>query len=336
MITSWVASDKGLSRSTAPAGTLDRAAVWIDAVELTADEERLLESTLGLEMPTKAEMQEIETSSRLYRDGAVAYMTATMLTRTETPTPSTTAVTFILTRERLVTLRYDEPWTFRIFPQRAPKSGSNNAELAFVSILETTVERLADLLEIVSLELENLSQKVFRQHGPREDVEPDLQRVLTNMGRAGNILSKVRESLVDKGRVLGFARQVSEEWMCPEAKTRLAGIQRDIQQLTDHATFTSGKMQFLLDATLGFINFEQNRIFKFFSLVTVAFAPLNILAGIGGMSEFSAYVVGKSDLPWWVAYGLFAVLMVPIGWFTWWLLARFGPGGPGLRRRRGG
>ncbi len=334
MITSWTTTDKGLCKSQAEGQALHPAAAWIDVVEITPEESKLLESTFHLDMPTKAEMQEIEASSRLYRDGHVVYMTATMLTKTETPSPLTTAVTFIFSRERLITLRYDEPWTFRVFPQRAPKSGATSAELAFVCILETTVERLADMLEIVSVELENLSSKVFRHHGPREEVEPDLQRALINIGRAGHILSKVRESLVDKGRMVTFARQATEDWMGPESKARLAAIQRDIQQLTDHASFTANKMQFLLDASIGFINFEQNRIFKFFSLITVAVAPLNILAGIGGMSEFSRFTIEKYNCPWWLAYTLFTIAMLLIAWFSWWLLSRFGPGGGGWKRKR--
>ena len=115
MITAWLPSEKGLTRVDAGVDNVPAEAVWIDAVDITREEETFLEKRLGIEMPTRAEMQEIEASSRLYREGQAVYMTSTMLIKTETESPETTAVTFILTPKVLVTLRYAEPWSFRVF-----------------------------------------------------------------------------------------------------------------------------------------------------------------------------------------------------------------------------
>lgn len=152
MITAWLPSEKGLTRVDAGVDNVPAEAVWIDAVDITREEEAYLEKHLGIEMPTRAEMQEIEASSRLYREGQAVYMTSTMLIKTETESPETTAVTFILTPKVLITLRYAEPWSFRVFASRANKCGAYNADLTFINLLETTVERLADLLELVSLD----------------------------------------------------------------------------------------------------------------------------------------------------------------------------------------
>ncbi len=282
MITAWMPSEKGLQRVDIGVDHLPTEAVWIDAVDITREEETMLESRLGIEMPTRAEMQEIEASSRLYREGQAVYMTSTMLIKTETESPETTAVTFILTPKVLVTLRYAEPWSFRVFASRAAKCGAHNADLTFINLLETTVERLADLLELVSLELENISQQIFRMRQAGREI--DLQRSLIKIGRCGNIAGKVRESLVDKSRMIIFAEQAAVEALCAEGRSRMHAVARDVQSLSDHASYTSGKIQFLLDATLGLINIEQNRIIKLFSIAAVIFLPPTLVASIYGMN----------------------------------------------------
>jgi magnesium transporter len=282
MITVWSPSEKGLQKVEMVGDNLPAEAVWIDVVDITREEEALLESRLGIDMPTRAEMQEIEASSRLYREGQAVFMTSTMLIKTETESPESTAVTFILTPKVLVTLRYAEPWSFRVFANRAAKCGAHNADLTFINLLETTVERLADLLELVSLELENISQQIFRmRQGVRE---LDLQRSMIKIGRCGNIAGKVRESLVDKNRMIIFAEQAAVESLCAEGRSRMHAVARDVQSLSDHATYTSGKIQFLLDATLGLINIEQNRIIKLFSIAAVIFLPPTLVASIFGMN----------------------------------------------------
>jgi len=147
MLVAWTPGAKGLAKSQVSGSAIPAEAIWIDCIDITPEEEKLLEATLHLDMPTRAEMQEIEASSRLYRDGGAVYMTATMLSKTATEQPESAPVTFILSRSCLVTLRYSEPWTFRTFSARAAKSDANTAELVFISLLETTVERLADMLE---------------------------------------------------------------------------------------------------------------------------------------------------------------------------------------------
>lgn len=282
MITCWSPSDKGLLRHDLTEGEPPAGAVWIDVQNIAKDEERMLEAWLGLELPTHAEMQEIEASSRLYRENGAIYMTSTMLIKTETEAPETTAVTFILTAKALITLRYAEPWSFRIFASRAGKCLAHTGDLVLIGLLETTVERLADLLELVSLELENISQQTFQLRAAGREI--DLQRSLIKLGRCGHIGSKVRESLLDKGRMVIFADQAAAEQLCAEGKARIKAVSRDILSLSDHATYTAGKIQFLLDATLGLINIEQNRIIKLFSIAAVIFLPPTLVASVYGMN----------------------------------------------------
>jgi magnesium transporter len=282
MIHCWAPTEKGMQRQDLAAGVPPASAVWIDVVDIAKDEEAMLERWLGLELPTHAEMQEIEASSRLYRENGAIYLTSTMLIKTETEAPETTAVTFILTPKCLLTLRYAEPWSFRVYASRAGKCDARSGDTVFLGILETTVERLADLLELVSLELENISQQTFQLRVAGREI--DLQRSLLKLGRCGHIGSKVRESLLDKGRMVIFAEQAAAEQFCAEGKARIKAVSRDIVSLSDHANYTANKIQFLLDATLGLINIEQNRIIKLFSIAAVIFLPPTLVASIYGMN----------------------------------------------------
>lgn len=313
MITAWLPTEKGLQRIDAGVDNVPAEAVWIDAVDITREEEAFLEKHLCLEMPTRAEMQEIEASSRLYREGQAVYMTSTMLIKTETDSPETTAVTFILTPKVLVTLRYAEPWSFRVFASRAAKCGAHNADLTFISLLETTVERLADLLELVSLELENISQQTFKLRQVGREI--DLQRSLIKIGRCGNIAGKVRESLVDKGRMVIFAEQAAAEALCAEGRARMNAVRRDIQSLSDHASHTFGKIQFLLDATLGLISIDQNRIIKLFSIAAVIFLPPTLVASIYGMN-YKLWPAFAEDSPWGFPFAM-GIMFVSVGLTLW-------------------
>lgn len=314
MIVAWTAGEKGLVRQPTAAGALPEGAIWLDCVEITPEEERLVEGALGIDMPTRAEMQEIEASSRLYREGGAVYMTATMLIKTETEQPEATPVTFILTRSCLVTLRYAEPWSFRTFSARAPKCGATTAELVFIGLLETTVERLADMLELVSLELERIQHQIFRRQGTPGDSE--LERVLFKIGHCGNITGKIRESLVDKNRLLVFSESASTEW-CPEGRARIRAARNDIASLADHASFTAGKIGFLLDATLGLINNNVNQQMKRMTMVMVGVLWPALVSGFFAMNVHLPFPAEE----WWPFYLClllaFGPLVIGFSWIWW-------------------
>ncbi|MCS6970856.1 MAG: magnesium transporter [Planctomycetota bacterium] len=314
MIVAWAPADKGLERRPLAEGAIPPEVVWLDCIDITPEEERLVETKLAIEMPTRAEMQEIEASSRLYREGNAVYMTATMLIKTETEQPETTPVTFILTRSCLVTLRYAEPWSFRTFSARAAKCGATTAELVFIGLLETTVERLADMLELVSLELERIQQQIFRRHGTPSDSE--LERVLFKIGHCGNITGKIRESLVDKNRLLVFSESASTEW-CPEGRARIRAARNDIASLADHATFTAGKIGFLLDATLGLINNNVNQQMKRMTMVMVGVLWPALVSGFFAMNVALPFPAEE----WWPFYLClllaFGPLVIGFAWLWW-------------------
>ena len=268
---------------------LPEDAVWIDLLHPTREEEKFVEAALGLSVPTREEMQEIEPSNRLYEEAGNLFMTANILWRTDTAAPESAAVTFILTRRRLITVRYSEPRTFQIFAGHAERHRglcSSGASL-MVGLLEAIVDRTADILERVGLEIDTVSKSIFNAGdgtGQRRASTGDFKDALTRMGRNHDLISKVRDSLVSLSRLLSFLAVPGEVRNDKELREHLRSLSRDAASLTDHATFISGNIGFLLDATLGLVNVEQNAIIKTFTVASVALMPPTLVASIYGMN----------------------------------------------------
>ena len=288
-----------------PGAPLPTSVVWLDLFNPTTEEKLWVDEALGIDTPTREEMQEIEASSRLYREDDNVVMTAIVLARTDSDEPQSAAVTFMLSAGCLITLRYSEPRPFRIFAARAQRHQSplGRAELVLVGLLEAIVDRAADILERIGSEVDGLSRDVFN---PNDDEDRDFQRALRRTGRVGDLNSNVRESLVSIGRMLTFFNQVLVSSKGnKDIRVRLKTLSRDVHSLTDHASFLSGKINFLLDATLGMINIEQNNIIKIFSVMAVVFLPPTLIASIYGMN----FVV-IPELHWAFGYPLALVMMV--------------------------
>ena len=261
-------------------------AVWYDLVEPSAGEIRAVESALKVELPRREEMQEIEISSRLYQDGEALFMTATLMSQVETGRPASDAITFVVMPSALVTLRYTQPLAFTNFAnwiQRTP-SACSASDHAFLGLLEAIVNRSADVLERTAIEIEAIGRRVFeaKEHGGRPGNL--LQDALRGIGRHGTLISGISESLLTLSRANAFFGTSAAAWLHKDAKARVKTVNRDVRSLHDHATFLSQKINFLLDATLGLINIEQNNIIKIFSVAAVAFLPPTLIASIYGMN----------------------------------------------------
>jgi magnesium transporter len=263
---------------------LPERTVWLDLVQPNAAEESAIEGALGLEVPTREEMKEIEASSRLYREDGALFMTATLVAKADTDDPESAALTFILAGERLVTVRYADPQPFRAFAAYALRhpEACGNGDAVFAGLLEAIIDRTADILEAVGADLDRVSHEVFARSSPA--TTRDFQKLITRIGRAGDLSTKARESLVSIGRLLAFAVLGSQARSRKGSGSRLKTIGRDIASLTDHASFLNQKINFLLDATLGLINIEQNAIIKIFSVAAVVSLPPTLIASIYGMN----------------------------------------------------
>ena len=293
-------------------------AIWLDLVEPTEAEESAVEAALGIDIPTREELAEIEASSRLYQEDGAVFITANLIRRGEHDEPESSPVTFIVKDNTLVTVRYHHPQAFPAYVKRAmkPQSTPMSGWSVLISLLEAVVDRAADHLERAGTIVDDTSKKTFgakrtlagvHKHNPRKSV--NLQELIENIGEEGDFVSKMRESLVSIGRAVAFMQAIADQSRdskeMKENKVHIKTLQRDIVSLTDHATFLSGKISFLLDAVLGLISIEQNGIIKIFSVAAVVFLPPTLVASIYGMN-----FAFMPELQWQFGYPFALVLMV--------------------------
>lgn len=224
---------------------ISEEAVWIDLTNPTPEEEKIIEAALGLDVPTREEQQEIEVSSRLYQEGGAHFMTATVLVQTETPEPTTTPITFILAGKRLITVRYAEPRAFSIFLTRSsrPDTSLRNGSAILIGLIEAIVDRLADFIERVQIEVETLSRSIFGMRGGAGSQQQHFDGLLKSIGRQGEITSLARESAHSLGRLLTFLIHAATEREEDKlTKARIRTEARDVASLTDHTSFLSNKI----------------------------------------------------------------------------------------------
>lgn len=320
MITRYVAVAGRLrTADTAPAGS--GALVWIDLMDPTQDEERALEAELGIDIPTREEMEEIEISSRLYYEDDAAFMTATLPARTDSDDLLMGPVTFVLAGGKLITVRYHEPRAFKTFPQRAEKVslGCTNGEAVLIALLEATVDRLADIIERVQRDVDAISRDIFQPRPPSAKPRQDLNSLLQKIGRDGDLASNIRDSLFSLLRLSGFFAQLTGQKHDKDLRGRVRTLARDVQSLMDHSSFLSQKITFLLDATLGMITIEQSNIIKIFSIAAGVFLPPTLIASIYGMN-----FVHMPELDWRFGYPLACLLMLASALLPWWFFKRRG------------
>ncbi|MBB5519008.1 magnesium/cobalt transporter CorA [Amphiplicatus metriothermophilus] len=280
-------NEGGRLKAVEGASELSENLVWIDLINPTDAEENDLESRLGIDIPTKEEMEEIEISSRLYNKDGAAFMTATLPAQADGDDPQMHPVTFVLSGVRLITVRYHDPRAFQTFPQRAEKvpMGCDTGEGVLVALLEAIVDRLADILERAGREIDGISRDVFQHKGAKPTKSQDFQKVLEAIGRKGDLTSNIRDSLVTLERLIGFlGHGAMQRKSGKDLRERIKTLSRDVRSLADHASFLSQKITFLLDATLGMINIEQNAIIKIFSVAAVVFLPPTLVASSYGMN----------------------------------------------------
>jgi len=319
----WVYVPRGTSLDRIAAeggGNPPESAVWFDLVNPNLQEDKLVEQKVGIAVPTREEMQEIEVTSRLYVENGARYMTATLMCQSDTDAPKTTAVTFILSGHRLITVRYDDPRPFMMVGNKLARvcSPAVNGESVLMDLLDAVIDRTADILERVGAEVDQISRDIFEPEEERADRTRSYNQILRAIGRKGDLASKVRESLVSIGRLLLYlAHEADSMRWAKEQRAQLRGMQRDVHSLSDHAAYLSNKIQFLLDAMLGVVTIEQNNVIKIFSVAAVALMPPTLIASIYGMN-----FKHMPELDWFFGYPIAIVLMVvamalPYLFFKW-------------------
>jgi magnesium transporter len=298
-----------------------RKAVWIDLVDPTPEEERLTEDATGHAVPTRAAVGEIEASSRLnLRDGAL-YLSMPMVTIADGPRK--VSVGFVLTARRLISVRFASILAFDNFTNRLtndPPSHVTSAHVLF-SILEALIDREADVLEAMQTELDDISHRVFdlgSSHAAGRKVEDRMLRAtLTQLGRIGDTITHIRETQLGAARLLPFIEANTRDWLPPDLHHRMSALSHDIESITDFDRSLADKLQFLLDATLGFINIAQNDVMKVLTITSVVGIPPVLIAGVYGMNFKN---IPEYDWAWGYAWGWFLIVitgLIPLGIFWW-------------------
>ncbi len=297
--------------ATHPSGSLDQV-VWIDLTDPTPEEAQRVREATGLRVPTQHEVSEIESTSRLGFENGTYYVSTPLLTRVDDHELELAPVGFVLSSRVLVTVRFASIGAFEDARLTCEKDGAKTSEEVFLRILESVVDRAADGLERAGGDCDALTREAFRA---RESKGEDLRRALQRTGNVANRTSHIRDELLGVGRIAAFVTESVQPGAPPIHAGRMKAVRSDIASLTEYETRVSGNVQFLLDATLGFINIEQNEIVKTLTIASVVGIPPVLVAGIYGMN-FRV----MPELSWSLGYPMALVLIVvsaiiPLAWF---------------------
>lgn len=282
--------------------------VWIDMLHPTPEEDAAVEQLLGLSIPTRAEMREIEASNRLYVERGAHVMTAILTHSSESGTPQFSAVTFILAGNVLVTLRYVELKALPIYLQQVSKGDAECATSVqiLIGLMEGLIHRMADLIERLQDEVNRIGGAAFEIKGGQQTRTRRLDVMLKSIGRLGETASRAEESVTSLERLLLFLTQAMKQRKDQSRDVqRVKSVHRDIRSLTEQLHFLSDRLTFLLDAVLGMIANEQNQIIKLFSVMAVMLMPPTLVASIYGMN-----FKHMPELDWFLGYPFALVLMV--------------------------
>lgn len=302
---------------------------WIDAFRPEKREIAFLERVLGIDVPTLEDLSEIESSSRLYTDKNYVFLSTPSFYHTISGMPRTTPLGFVLSKDVLLTVRFKPLKAFNHLQDALVKQCllSPGGPGALIAIFEMIVEHIADELEGIGGALDALSEEIFSTNGsnehrgkPRQNGE-HLRAVIRKVGRTGNVAGKINDVLLGMTRMIPYVATNAADYMSADAKAKLKSLQRDIASLKDYESHLTATNQFLLDATLGLTNIDQNDIFRILTAVSVVGIPPTFITSLYGMN-FRA----MPELDWSFGYlfalGLIALTaIVPIVWFKrqgWW------------------
>jgi magnesium transporter len=291
--------------------SMPRDTLWIDLINPTREEDAAVERALGLSVPTREEMAELEASSRVYRENGVTYATADLITNGDDALPGLEPVTFVLTDGPLVTVRYTDPRPFAMLIDRLgrePGLCTSGVDM-FLNLMEAVIDRSSNVLSANGARVEVIAGHVFS--GGRA---VGFDRLITKLGKAQMASARIDQSLAGLLRVFAFVgldERVEEE----EARAHLRSLGRDADSLIAHNQSLAVAINFQLSAALGLINIEQSSIIKIFSVAAVAFLPPTLIASIYGMNFQHMPELAQ---PWGYPVAVAAMVVsaiLPLAWF---------------------
>jgi magnesium transporter len=298
---------------------------WVDLFNPTAEETARVAADYGTQVPSRESLQEIEVSSRLRAEGNTLYVSMPLAIQDASSGLAPVPLGFILSQQQLITVRFSDVHAFAEVKKQVEKGACMNSTAVFSALIDSMVDFIADMLEKMSADLAGVSARVFGRQGVPPSRDKSFSNTLRDsvnaVGIAGDQLSRIRESVLGLQRLVGYVAEMTTEWHVPELKSHLKTARQDLVSLVDFESHLSGKTQFLLDAVLGFINTEQNDIFKVLTIASVIGIPPTLIASMYGMNFHD-----MPELSWRYGYPyglalIFVSTLVPIIWFKrrgWW------------------
>ena len=287
--------------------------LWVDLVGTTEADRRKIGQYFGLELPDPEDLTDIETSARFYvEEETEIHLHSDFLLDREGDSRNV-PVAFILFRDILFSVREEELPVFRLQRLRArTQTGyvSDGMDL-LLDLYAADAEYSADSLEDVYAALGRVGKKVLSE----TMTDKEAAAALADIAEEEDLNGRIRRNVLDTRRALTFL--IRRKLLATAQLEDAQQIMRDIESLAGHTAFLFEKINFLMDATVGFININQNRVIYKLTVLSVIFMPLNIIAGIGGMSEFSMMTTG---IPWPLSYALFTIGMFVVAWLTYIIL----------------
>jgi magnesium transporter len=305
-----------------PAPTKDfRSASWIDLYNPTASEISTVTEATGLSVPTNAEVSEIEASSRLVLRGKVLYLSVPMMTLEGGR--RVVSAGFVLSQEQLLTVRFAPSLVFDAYAEHVQSGDFKHPSGAhiLIGLFGAIIDRQADALEAIRAEFDKISHRIFalagKERAGRKIEDRILRDTLAELGRIGDQVSNIREIQLGAALLLPFIETNTKDWLPADLHVGLATLRDDIGSLRDFDEHLSNKLQFLLDATLGFINIAQNDVMKVMTIASVVGIPPVLIAGVYGMNFKN---IPEYDWAWGYQFGwalIMVTTLIPLAIFRW-------------------
>ncbi len=288
--------------------------IWIDLVAPSAEERQRVEQTFGLTLPRPEHLRDIEASARFYEEDGELHLRSDFLLGKEAHSRSVT-VAFVLHDGILFSVHEEDLPVFQQLRLRThAQSGEvENCNDVLVDLYSADVEYSADVLEDVYADLGHVSRKVLNTSLS----DKDAAAVLASVAQAEHLNSRIRRNVMDTRRAVSFLMR--SKLLTPGQLEESSQVMRDIDSLDGHTAFLFGKINFLMDATVGFININQNKIVRLFSVAAVGLLPPMLIASIYGMNfEY------MPELGWAMGYPFALSLMALSVLLPFWVFQRKG------------
>jgi magnesium transporter len=305
--------------TAAAGGTSLAGRTWIDLIDPTEAETAAFTAAFELRVPAKDKLGEIEATSRLQAKNGALYMTAPLIFAAENEPWLPAPTGFVLSKQVLLTVRYGRSAAFDAVAKELGSAAKFDPALAFLRILEELIDRLADLLEATSHDLDMASHVIIRQAGAHRLSRETrhLRQLMIQTGRTSERMARIHYTLICLDRMAKFTIDRAHDWLGSDVAARLQSASSDIASLIQFTEGVVNRVQLLQDAATGIINIDQNDVMKVLTIASVVGIPPVLIVGIYGMNFKN---MPELNWSWGYEYALALIVItaaLPLLWFKW-------------------